>query len=93
MSGRVLSDRLNRKDWQAVRVLLGGMLGLVVVMGIGRFAFTPILPLMQRDLAMSHTLAGWLAGLNYLGYLLGAILCSVSPHILRSKIFTGATSS
>lgn len=65
------------------------MLGLIVVMGIGRFAFTPILPLMQRDLAISNTLAGWLAGLNYLGYLLGAILCSVVPRILRWKLFTG----
>jgi MFS family permease len=66
------------------------MLGMVVAMGIGRFAFTPILPLMQRDLAMSNTVAGWLAGLNYLGYLAGAILCSVSPQILRSRLLTGS---
>ena len=71
-------------------ILVGGMLGLVVAMGIGRFAFTPILPLMQRDLAMSNTVAGWLAGLNYLGYLAGAILCSISPRILRSRLLTGS---
>ena len=71
-------------------ILVGGMLGMVVAMGIGRFAFTPILPLMQRDLAMSNTVAGWLAGLNYLGYLAGAILCSISPRILRSRLLTGS---
>jgi len=76
----------SQRDWAALKVLVGGMLGMVVAMGIGRFAFTPILPLMQRDLGMSNTLAGWLAGLNYFGYLGGAILCTIAPQLLRSKI-------
>ena len=33
--------------WAALRILLGGMLGMMVAMGIGRFVFTPVLPLMQ----------------------------------------------
>lgn len=78
-------------SWAALRILLGGMFGMMVVMGIGRFVFTPVLPLMQRDLGMTHLVAGWLAGLNYLGYLAGAIICSVYPRIIRNQFFAGSS--
>jgi MFS family permease len=42
-------------------------------MGIGRFAFTPILPMMHEDAGVSIAMGGWLASANYLGYLLGAL--------------------
>ncbi len=67
-------------------MLAGGILGMMVAMGFGRFAFTPILPLMQRDLGINHGLAGELASLNYMGYLAGALICAVWPRILRSTV-------
>jgi MFS family permease len=47
---------------------------LAVAMGIGRFAFTPLLPLMVRDGALSQDAGAWLAASNYLGYLAGALV-------------------
>ena len=79
----------DENDWFALKILLSGMLGMVVAMGIGRFAFTPILPLMQRDLGMTNSVAGWLAGLNYLGYLAGAVGCSFAPLLLRRAAVVG----
>jgi MFS family permease len=43
-------------------------------MGIGRFAFTPVLPMMQQDAGLSVAGGGWLAAANYLGFLLGAVV-------------------
>jgi hypothetical protein len=55
------------------RVAATGLVALAVAMGIGRFAFTPVLPLMQADRGLSLAAGGWLAAANYLGYLAGAL--------------------
>jgi predicted MFS family arabinose efflux permease len=54
-----------------------GLLALASAMGIGRFSLTPILPLMQQDAGLSLTVGGWLATSNYVGYLVGALVCIV----------------
>lgn len=59
------------------------MLSLAVAMGVGRFAFTPILPMMLADRTIDLPSASWLASANYLGYLAGALLCSVQPWLWR----------
>ena len=50
-----------------------GLAALAVAMGIGRFAFTPLLPMMQQDAGLSVAAGGWLASANYAGYLVGAL--------------------
>jgi MFS family permease len=50
-------------------------------MGIGRFAFTPLLPMMLHDSLIDLHTASWLASANYLGYLAGALLCTFQPWI------------
>ncbi len=49
------------------------MISLAVAMGVGRFAFTPLFPLMVRDGLLDSETGALLAACNYLGYLLGAL--------------------
>jgi len=60
----------------ALRIALAGLAALAVAMGIGRFAFTPILPMMQDDAGLSVVSGGYLASANYLGYLLGSLIAT-----------------
>ena len=62
-------------------IALAGMVSLGVVVGIGRFAITPILPMMLADGLLGLTAASWLASVNYLGYLVGALLCTLQPWL------------
>ena len=62
-------------------IALAGLLSLAVAMGIGRFAFTPLLPMMLADGVVDLPGASWLASANYLGYLVGALLCTFQPWI------------
>jgi MFS family permease len=55
------------------------MLALAIAMGIGRFAFTPMLPLMIRAGSVDVAAGGWLAAANYAGYLLGALTTARLP--------------
>jgi len=62
-------------------IALAGLMALAVAMGIGRFAFTPILPMMLHDGVVDLASASWLASANYLGYMLGALLCTLQPWL------------
>ena len=48
-------------------VALAGMAALAAAMGIGRFAFTPLLPMMLHDGVVTLAGGSWLATANYVG--------------------------
>jgi len=64
---------MEKSPASAWTIALCGLLALVLAMGIGRFAFSPILPMMQDDAGMTVAQGAWVASANYLGYFLGAV--------------------
>ena len=70
------------------KVLSAGIFSLVLVMGVARFSYTPLLPLMQQQAGLGVAEAGWLAAINYLGYLSGAVLASlISDVVLKDRLY------
>lgn len=58
------------KAWQ---VTTGGVCGLVLTIGLARFAYTPLLPSLQAQTGLTDAGAGALAAINYAGYMSGAL--------------------
>ena len=66
------------------RVMCAGICALVLTVGIARFSYTPLLPVMRDHAGLSRIGAGWLATINYVGYLGGALIAS-AIHTLDRK--------
>ncbi len=78
-----MSDKTER-----FKVLSAGILSLILMLGIARFAYTPLLPLMQQQAGLGVSAAGWLAAINYLGYFCGAIIASlISDLLLKDRLY------
>lgn len=73
MSNIALTSSDTIKPWQ---VMAAGMAAMLLTVGIARFAYTPMLPLMQAQTGMSPFVGGLLATVNYAGYMTGALLAS-----------------
>src|SRR5438132_1053205 len=65
-----------------IEIALAGMVALAVAMGIGRFAPTPLFPIMLAEGTVDLRGAAWLATSNYIGYLLGALAATFQPWLL-----------
>ncbi len=71
---------MSNRSHNPFAVVLAGAASLAIAMGVGRFAFTPILPMMLHDGVLDLTSAGTLATANYVGYLVGALAAMLVPR-------------
>ncbi len=60
-------------------------------MGLGRFVYTPILPLMEAQTGASPQSTAVVATFNYLGYFLGAVALAIWPRFARSPLMLRAS--
>ena len=60
----------------------------MLALGVARFAYTPLLPLMQQQAGLGVAEAGWLATINYAGYLSGALVASlIGDLVLKDRLY------
>ena len=63
------------------RVIFAGICSLILTVGLARFAYTPMLPIMRDQAGLSHLAGGWLATINYADYMSGALLAASISNI------------
>lgn len=71
-----------------LKVMTAGIFSLLLTLGVARFAYTPLLPLMQQQAGLGVAEAGWLAAINYAGYLSGALLAMLGGDlVLKDRLY------
>ncbi len=80
MTSTTLSSSQNA---QRYRVILAGVCALILTVGLARFAYTPMLPIMRDEAGLSHLAGGWLATFNYMGYIAGALIATAISDLRR----------
>ncbi len=66
-------SEVSQRSLQPWQVIAGGVCGLMLTLGLARFAYTPLLPVMQAQTGLGDAAAGALAAVNYAGYMSGAL--------------------
>ena len=75
-------------ETERLKVISAGILSLILMLGIARFAYTPLLPIMQQQAGLGISQAGWLAAINYMGYLSGAIIAAMINNLhIKDKLY------
>ena len=72
-SGAYFCPMPHTKHLHPWQVITGGICGLVLTIGLARFAYTPLLPSLQLQTGLTDAAAGGLAAINYAGYMSGAL--------------------
>jgi len=52
-----------------LKVMFAGLCSLILTMGVARFSYTPLLPVMMDETFLTNASGGWLATINYMGYM------------------------
>ena len=78
---------------EAARSLIGGLCAMALAMGIGRFAFTPILPDMMRHAGLTKSGSGILASANFVAYLAGALWFAYVPAARRELLLIASVAA
>jgi predicted MFS family arabinose efflux permease len=77
--------RLNMlTDLTKGRVYFAGICSLIVTVGVARFSYSLLLPIMQDTAGLTESNGGWLATTNFMGYMLGVLLAA-SLHNMNYK--------
>jgi predicted MFS family arabinose efflux permease len=67
-----------------IRVYFAGICSLIVTVGVARFSYSLLLPIMQDGAGLTESGGGWLATTNFMGYMSGVLLAA-SMHNLNYK--------
>ncbi len=73
---------------QYYKVMFAGLFSLILTMGVARFSLTPLLPVMMDETFLNNASGGWLASINYMGYMTGVLItASISDLKLKFMLY------
>lgn len=80
---------------QWLRYSIGAHAGLLLGMGLGRFSYTPIIPMLIQSNYLTPAETGYIGAINLSGYIFGALLLpelrnwSSEPKLIRACFIVG----
>lgn len=91
--GEAMSEPTQASILKFFKTLLFALVILTLGMGIGRFLYTPLLPVMLDEGLLTFDQLSYIASANYAGYLAGSLCFSfgrLGHHSLASRMLFGA---
>ena len=79
---------INHLARKRFKVLFAGICSMLLTVGVARFSYTPLMPIMQAEAGLGIAEGGWLAAINYVGYLIGALIAAqVSSLHTKDRLY------